>query len=151
MTDQMMTANATQAPCHCHREMKRWMSGGKTARLATAPSEERAMARPRNRTNHRATRVVPMSDRAPCPSVRMAANPAYSSRGLSTWLIHSAAKPNRIPTAIISTRAPRRSSIRPTRTMTAAAVSEPAVYSPETSVRDQEVSLMMGSTKTETE
>ena len=56
------------------------------------------MARPLNRTNHSATSVVPISDSDPCPSVRMAANPAYSSQGLSTWLIHSAAKPNRMPT-----------------------------------------------------
>ena len=92
-----------------------------------------------------------MRDSAPCPSVRMAANPAYSSTGLSTWLIHSAAKPNRMPTTIIRTRAPCRSSMRPTRTMSAAAVSEPAVYIPDTSVRDHDVSLMIGSTKTETE
>ena len=131
--------------------MRRWISGGKAARLATAPSVERAMARPRNRTNHRATSVVPMSDSEPCPSVRMAANPAYSSTGLSTWLIHSAAKPNSTPTTIISTRAPCRSSMRPTSTMTAAAVSDPAVYSPDTSVRDHDVSLMIGSTNTETE
>ena len=49
MTAQMMTASAVQAPCHCHREMRRWIRGGKTARLATAPREERAIARPRNR------------------------------------------------------------------------------------------------------
>jgi hypothetical protein len=64
-------------------------------------------------------------------------------------LIHQAVNPINNPTTVSITLAPNRSSNQPTPNIAAAAVSDPAVYTPDTDVRDHPNSSMIGSTNTE--
>jgi hypothetical protein len=124
---------------------------GKVAPLAAPPKEPMAVALPLRQTNHSEIRVVGIRVRDPCPRVRIRAKPTYNFQGWSTELIHRAARPKRTPTIASIIRAPYLSSRRPTSIMATPAVREPAEYIPETIVRVQPMSEMMGSTNMETE
>jgi hypothetical protein len=80
----------------------------------------------------------------------MAANPAYRCKGSDALLMKIRANPKRMTTIGSKTRAPYWSSKRPTKNIKAAAVKDPAVYSPETVVLDHPRSSIMGFTKSET-
>ena len=90
-----------------------------------------------------------MRVREPCPRRRMAANPKYSSTGVSTWLIHSAANPKNAPTMGSRALAPYLSRRWPTKIIAVAAVKEPAEYKLEIMDRDHPMSWIIGSTNTE--
>jgi hypothetical protein len=147
---QTTTASTTHAVRQSVRTTSRWTIGGNAACPATAPSDASASARPRKRTNQSATIAVGMTVSEPCPRRRRSAKPTYRSKGSRTRLIQSAASPRRTPATLRATREPSRSISRPTSTIPVAAVSEPKVYSPEISVRDQPVSRSIGPTNTET-
>jgi len=144
-----MNAMTTQALRQPKFVINKNIIGGNNAWLMTDPREVIAITRPRWRINHKAISVVGIKVNEPCPNRRIAIKPRYSSMGLDTVLIQTAANPNRRPTSTSIIRAPNRSKSFPTNIIAVEAVREPSVYKPDTVDLDQPVSSMMGSTKTE--
>jgi hypothetical protein len=87
---------------------------------------------------------------AVCPKLRIAKKPKKRWTGFEILAIMKTARPNEATTPVRVTLAPNLSNALPARNAPKAALIEPALYSPETRVRDHPVSSMMGSMNRET-